>query len=142
MAAHTYRQQETLALFKIVAESSVAAGIRRIEAITGARVDEYLQKKENLLAQLTETLKNPQDLLRAVENLQAEKTSLEKKLEILEKEQLKTLANELQAKAEKVGDISVIAATVEVSSANLLKDLAYLLKEKTSRSFYSLSRSS
>ena len=122
--------------FKIVAESSVAAGIRRIEAITGAGVDEYLQKKENLLAQLTETLKNPQDLLRAVENLQAEKTSLEKKLEILEKEQLKTLANELQAKAEKVGDISVIAATVEVSSANLLKDLALLIIKNREQQFF------
>lgn len=124
--------------FKIVAESSVAAGIRRIEAITGVGVEEYIKKKDDLIAQLTDTMKNPQDLLRAVENMQAEKVNLEKKLEILEKEQLKSLVVDLLNNAEQIDGVTVIASTVEVSSANLLKDLAYLLKEKTTRSFIAL----
>jgi alanyl-tRNA synthetase len=124
--------------FKIVSESSVAAGIRRIEAITGAGVDDYLEKKDELLAQIAEALKNPQDVLRAVENLQAEKSSLEKKLETLEKEQLKSLVSNLATKAEKIGDVSVIAAQVEVSSAGLLKDLAYMLKDQTNNAFIAL----
>jgi alanyl-tRNA synthetase len=117
--------------FKIISESSVAAGVRRIEAISGAAVEEYLNKKEELLAGISEALKNPQDVLRTIEHLIAEKSTLEKKLETLERNQLKGLADELMAKAEKIAGVTVIAAQVEVSSAALLKDLAYQLKESS-----------
>jgi len=122
--------------FKIVSESSVAAGVRRIEAITGKAVEEYLGKKEELIANISEILKNPQDVLRTIEHLIADKSALEKKLETLERNQLKGLANDLIAKAEKIAGITVIAAQVDVSSAALLKDLAYQLKESTENAVF------
>ena len=64
--------------FKIVSEGAVAAGIRRIEAITGDAVKDFYTNQENTLAEIKETLKNPQDILKSVVSLQDDNAKLKK----------------------------------------------------------------
>ena len=70
-----------IGLFRIVAESSVAAGMRRIEAVTGAAAEQWDDRFRDLHEQLRETLKNPKDLLAAVEKLEAENSAMHAELE-------------------------------------------------------------
>ena len=119
-----------ISYFKIISESAIAAGIRRIEAITGTKFQEHLHKQEELLDQLKMLLKNPQDILRSLENIIAENTSLQKKLEEFEKEKLNNLRKELISNIVKIGDINVITGNIAVESANSLKDLHFKLKGK------------
>ncbi|NJO68375.1 MAG: alanine--tRNA ligase, partial [Bacteroidetes bacterium] len=72
-----------IGLFKITSEGAIAAGIRRIEAITGEKALEYVQEQTLLLKQLNEILKNPKSLISGVENIVKENTSLQKQLESL-----------------------------------------------------------
>ena len=64
--------------FKITTETAVAAGIRRIEAITGEAALEYFEGQNQLLLKVNELLKNPQDISKAVTQLQAENVGLKK----------------------------------------------------------------
>jgi alanyl-tRNA synthetase len=79
--------------FKIVSEGAVAAGIRRIEAITGDAVKAYYSTQENTLTEIKEVLKNPQDVLKSVASLQEDNTKLKKELEQLLKEKIDGLKN-------------------------------------------------
>ncbi len=117
-----------ISYFKIISESAIAAGIRRIEAISGTKFQEYLQKQENLIEQVKVLLRNPQDILRSLESVITENSALQKKLEEFEKEKLNNLRKELVSTIIKIGDINVIAGNVAVESANSLKDLAFQLK--------------
>ena len=79
--------------FKIISEGAVAAGIRRIEAITGDGVRTYFANQENTLAEIKETLKNPQDTIKAVVSLQDENAKLKKQVEQLLKERTSKTAS-------------------------------------------------
>ena len=74
--------------FKIVSEGAVAAGIRRIEAITGDAVKEFYKNQESTLTEIKETLKNPQDILKSVTTLQDDNAKLKKQIEQLVKEKV------------------------------------------------------
>ena len=74
--------------FKIVSEGAVAAGIRRIEAITGDAVKDFYKNQEDTLAEIKEVLKNPQDVLKSVASLQDDNAKLKKQLEQLVKEKI------------------------------------------------------
>lgn len=117
-----------LGLFKIKHESAVAAGVRRIEAVSGTAAEAYINDNLNLLHQLKEALKNAKDPLKAVEKLQEEKAALEKHAERLEARQLVAIRNEVLQKDEVVGDINFVADIVEVGSADALKKLCFDIK--------------
>ncbi|MFT3846618.1 MAG: alanine--tRNA ligase [Lacibacter sp.] len=117
-----------LGLFKIKSESAVAAGVRRIEAVCGAAAEELVNDQSALLGSIREQLKNPKDIGKAIENLQAENTELKKKLEKLEAKQLAALRHELLTKEEIVNSTSFIGEIVEVSSADALKKICFDLK--------------
>ncbi|MBL0152227.1 MAG: alanine--tRNA ligase [Chitinophagaceae bacterium] len=117
-----------LGLFKITAESAVAAGVRRVEAICGKGAEDWVNEQTAVLNQLKETLKNPKDLLKAVNSLQAENTDLKKHLESLEARQLVAIRNELLQKDEIINGVNFIGDIVEVSSADALKKLCFDLK--------------
>lgn len=119
-----------IGLFKIISEGSVAAGIRRIEAITSEKAEQYVYEQEEKLYELTETLNNPKDLKRSVETLIEEKQKLQEQLNNLLHEKVKTLKEELKNKIAKVGDINFIAARVDLPSADLIKNLSYELKQQ------------
>lgn len=117
-----------IGLFKIVAESAVAAGVRRMEAVCGAATEQYVQDSLQLLHQVKQALKNPKELLKAIEKLQEEKTNLEKHIANLEARQLVGVRNELLTKDQIINQISFIGEIVEVGSADLLKKLCLDVK--------------
>ncbi|MBY8962734.1 alanine--tRNA ligase [Flavobacterium sp. D11R37] len=112
--------------FKIISESAVAAGIRRIEAITGDAVKEYFATQEQILEEIKAALKNPQDTLKAVSNLQDENAKLKKQVEALLKDKAKNLKGELAAELEDINGVKFLAKKVDLD-ANGAKDLAYEL---------------
>lgn len=112
--------------FKIVSEGAVAAGIRRIEAITGEAVKDFFAQQENALASIKETLKNPQDTLKAVVSLQDENAKLKKQIEQLLKEKAKNLKGELATQLQEVNGVKFLATQVDLNAEGA-KDLAYEL---------------
>ncbi|MCB9044590.1 MAG: alanine--tRNA ligase [Chitinophagales bacterium] len=117
-----------LGMFKIKHESAVAAGVRRIEAVSGKATEEYINEGLALLHNLKEVLKNSKDPLKAVEKLQEEKAQLEKHTEMLEARQLVAVRNEVLQKDEVVGDVNFVADIVEVPSPDALKKLCFDIK--------------
>ncbi len=120
--------------FKIVSEGAVAAGIRRIEAITGAAVKNYYSNQENTLAEIAVTLKNPQDTIKAVVALQEDNAKLKKQLEQLLKEKVEGLKNLLSADFQEINGINFLAKQVDLSMS-ATKDLAQSIGSSTPNSF-------
>ncbi|MBT1708536.1 alanine--tRNA ligase [Fulvivirgaceae bacterium PWU5] len=119
-----------IGLFKIVSESSVAAGVRRIEAITADEAERYVSESLGLLDQVRELLKNPKDLLASTQGLLEEKHALEKKLEAFQQEQANQLKDQLASRAQQINGYHLILEKVTVSSADALKNIAYGLRNQ------------
>jgi alanyl-tRNA synthetase len=120
--------------FKIISEGAVAAGIRRIEAITGDAVKDFYQNQENTLSEIKETLKNPQDILKSVASLQDDNAKLKKQIEQLLKEKVGALKSELEKDFQEVNGINFLAKQVDLSMAST-KDLASALGSSKADSF-------
>jgi len=112
--------------FKIVSEGAVAAGIRRIEAITGEAVKGYFAQQEKALEEIKEALKNPQDTLKAVTSLQDENAKLKKQLEALLKDKAKNLKGELANELKDINGVQFLAKQVGLDATGA-KDLVYEL---------------
>lgn len=112
--------------FKIVSEGAVAAGIRRIEAITGEAVKRYFAEHENLLSEIKAVLKNPQDSVKAVVALQDENAKLKKQVEALLKDKAKSLKGELVPEIQDINGVQFLAKQVDLNAEGA-KDLAYEL---------------
>jgi alanyl-tRNA synthetase len=112
--------------FKIISEGAVAAGIRRIEAITGDAVKDYFSHQENALASIKETLKNPQDTFKAVVSLQEDNVKLKKQIEQLLKDKAKNLKGDLASQLQDINGVQFLAVQVDLNPEGA-KDLAYEL---------------
>jgi alanyl-tRNA synthetase len=110
--------------FKIVSEGAVAAGIRRIEAITNQGVRDFFAQQEMTLQDIKEVLKNPQDTIKAVVALQDENAKLNKQIELLMKDKVKNLTAELVPQLQTINGIQFLSKLVDID-ANGAKDLAY-----------------
>ena len=112
--------------FKIVSEGAVAAGIRRIEAITSDAVKAHFASYESTLNEVKEALKNPQDILKAVHSLQDDNTKLSKQIEALMKDKVKNIKATLASEIKTVNGVQFLAKKVDLDP-NGAKDLAYEL---------------
>ena len=110
--------------FKIVSESAVASGIRRIEAITGEAVQAFFDAQERMLKRINESLKHPQDAVKAIGDLQAENALLKKELEALSKVQTQIVKQELQTQLQTVNGVEFLAVEVDLTPP-AIKDLAF-----------------
>jgi alanyl-tRNA synthetase len=117
-----------LGFFKIKHEAAVAAGVRRIEAVSGKAAEHLANEQFAQVRTIRELLKNPKEIGKAVESLSAENSELRKKIEGLEAKQLNVLKNELLNKTETINGICFLGAVVEVSNADALKKLCFDLK--------------
>jgi alanyl-tRNA synthetase len=117
-----------LGLFKLVSESAVAAGVRRVEALCGAAAEDFILDQLEQLQQVRELFKNPKELTKSVESQLSEASEMKKKLEQLEQKLLNSLRAELLSNVEEIGSIQFLGAKVEVSSTDALKKLCFDLK--------------
>jgi alanyl-tRNA synthetase len=120
----------TIGLLKIISESSVAAGVRRIEAITALEAANYIRSEIGLLDQVRELLKNPKDIVASVKNLAEEKHALEKKLESINVERANQLKDVLAGKASVTNGHTLIVEKISVPNADVLKNIAYALRNQ------------
>jgi len=116
-----------ISLFKLRSESAVAAGIRRIEAITNEAVERYYAEQEAKLETVNELLRNPKDLPKAVEDLIARNNQLTKQVELFKKEQAKQVKVQLKSSIQTLGDISLLEAVIDLDAASV-KDILFQLK--------------
>ena len=123
--------QNTAALwhFTITAETAVASGIRRIEAVTANEAKKRVYDQAETFEQLKKQLKNPQDVIASVEALQEENSKLKKELETLNKQLVAQLISELEIKNLKQGEMSIIIAEVDLDGTGL-KDALFKLGQK------------
>jgi len=120
-----------IGIFKILSESGVAAGIRRVEAITGDRALTYLQKLDTQINQLALSLKaTPSDLAQRITQLQDHARSLEKELERLGSKLAASQGDELMSQAVEVNGVKILAALLEGADAKVLRETLDQLKNK------------
>jgi alanyl-tRNA synthetase len=118
-----------LGFFRILSESAVATGVRRIEAVTGPEAEKYINEQLDLLRQIKEMLKNPKDLVTAIDALREQNRSLGSNLEKLQAQGLKTIRDELAHKTIHIKDnYGIIAEIVQLHSADAGKNLVFELK--------------
>jgi alanyl-tRNA synthetase len=110
--------------FKIVSEGAVAAGIRRIEAITSEAAKEFFFKNNQMLFEIKDVLNTSQDPVKAVVSLQEENASLRKQVEQLLKDKAKGLKNDLIAELKDINGIQFLGKKVDLDAGGI-KDLAF-----------------
>ncbi len=118
-----------IGVFKITSESAIAAGVRRIEAVTAIKAEEFFKNKLKLLAEVNALLKNPGDLVKSVQQLNEQNIELQKQVESLYRDKAKTLKTELLAAATIQAGIKFISQIVNLDSGAAIKDLCFELKQ-------------
>jgi alanyl-tRNA synthetase len=128
-----------IGLFKFRGEGGVAAGVRRIEAVTGAGALEWVQERERRLRQIGEALKaSDEEAVERLERLLAQQRDLERKLEKLQQGQAQAQSFDLASQARKIDGVSVLATRVDHLDDKALRELADRLKEKLAPSVVTL----
>lgn len=118
-------------IFKIISESGVAAGVRRIEALTGKAAYEYLRKQEETLRSVEKLTKgNSSNVIEKVSNLQVEIKKLTKEKEILQQKIANIELNNLVNNIKEVNGVKVLTTVVESENMNHLKQLVDNAKSK------------
>ena len=120
-----------IGLLKIVHESAIAAGVRRIEAVTGNEALKYVRKAEEELKKSASLLKaNPMELSERVEKLQKHQKDLEKEIESLKGKLASRDSSDLLSQVREIKGVKVLATTVEAPDVKTLRDLGDKLKDK------------
>lgn len=123
---------EDIGLFKIVSESGIGAGVRRIEALTGQEAYEAFREEEDLLVQVAQTVKSPQmkDVVSKTEQLQQQLRELQKENEQLSTKLANQQAGDVFKDVKEVNGTTIITAQVKVKDMNQLRQLADQWKQK------------
>lgn len=126
------RNTSEIAVFRILSETGVAAGVRRIEALTGPKAFEYMRERERVLQQASEMLKaTPETLLKRAQSLLDERRALERKLESRGSDGGGSdIVKKLVAGAERLDGLSLVAATVQAGDKRALEALGDALREQ------------
>ena len=115
-----------IGMVKIISESSVAAGVRRIEAVTGRVAEEMCYTQEDLLVSLRQLFNNAKDLTAAIQKTVEDNSALKKRVEEFVKEHIMVMRDRLVGKAKDVGGVKLVRAVIPGSiSADAVKDLAF-----------------
>ena len=120
--------------FKILNESAVASGIRRIEAITGEAARTYFKEQEQVLSSIKSELKNAKDPVKSIKALQDENTALKKQIEGLLKDKAKNLKVEIKQELTTINGIQFLAKQVDLDAGGI-KDLAFQLGDEMDNLF-------
>ena len=120
--------------FKIISEGAVAAGIRRIEAITGDAVKHFYQNQENTLLEIREVLKNPQDVVKSITSLQEDNANMKKLMTELMNEKLSNLTEYFDKTFKEINGIQFTSMQVDLPFS-ATKELAIKLGTNKKNAF-------
>jgi alanyl-tRNA synthetase len=123
-----------IGLFKITSEGGIAAGIRRIEAVTNATALKFFNDQLNLLNEARAALKNPHDVLKAIKELSDNNSLLQKELEKERMARAGNLKGDLLSNAEVINGITFVAAKVDLDAGSI-KNLAFQMKDQVEQLF-------
>jgi alanyl-tRNA synthetase len=124
-----------IGMMKIISESAIAAGVRRIEAITAGRAEKYINEQLKMLSNIKETIKGSKDILGSVTTLLQQNTDLTKQIESFQRESLKIVKTNLKSKMLMERGVNIIADKIIIDNAALVKDLAFQLKGEVDNLF-------
>lgn len=124
-----------IGLFKIISESSVATGVRRIEAITSKKAYELLSTQEQILDEIDQLLKSPKDLVKAVGQLIEQNNTLQKSITAYQNKEVGDVRQALKSKIQNKDGVDYIIQQVEIPSADALKNLAFELQSESNSIF-------
>ncbi|WP_196890211.1 alanine--tRNA ligase [Aureivirga sp. CE67] len=129
--------QSTAAIwhFKITSEGAVAAGIRRIEAITKDAAQDYFAEQDVVFGKIKKSLKNAKDPVKTITSLQEENSSLKKQIEQLLKEKALNLKSSLKNEVENINGVNIIAKKLDLDAGGI-KDLAFALNGEIENLFF------
>ena len=117
-----------IGFFRIISEGAIAAGIRRVEAVTGKKAEQYVYNEEDLIRRLKESMKNTKDLVKGVNNLIEENKELQKKLDSLGRDMAKQMKSEFLENAEQIDGIKLVTGKIE-GDGKAAKDLVFSMKD-------------
>jgi len=124
-----------IGLFKIISESSIAAGIRRIEAITAIEAEKYIRDQLGYLNEIRSMLKEPKELIKSISNLISERNKLSKQIESVYHKQAEVAKRNLIERIQKKDGINIIREKVELPNTDLLKKISFELTNEVKSLF-------
>ncbi len=124
-----------LGFCKITTETSVAAGVRRVEAVTGKAAYDLINSELTTLTAIKRLFKNPPKLVQVVEGALSENETLKKEIESMHMAQAGVIKNDLKGRAEDINGVQFIAEKVKVKNTDMVKKIAYDLRKEVDNLF-------
>ena len=124
-----------IGFFKILSESAVAAGVRRIEAVTGAQAEAVIEGAEDLMASIKKLFNNSPNVLSSIAKLMEDNDSIKKNMDEMLKERAVTLKNSCIENARNINGVNVMVLK-GFFQPNVIKDVAFMLKNETQNSAF------
>ena len=121
---------------KIIAESAVAAGVRRIEAITGENAEKYFEAQQVQLNLIMELLKQPKDVVQKIQSLIDENSVLQTQINSLFADKTQQIKKELLTKIKLLNGVNYLAEKIDLPSADAVKNLSFELKQQVDNLFF------
>lgn len=119
-----------IGFFKIISESAVAAGVRRIEAVSADGAEKYVNDQLHQLAQIKSELKNPADPIKSLKELLAEVKDLKQQIEEVEAGKATMIKSALMQSVETINDIRFVSHEVDISDQKLIKQMIYQMGQE------------
>jgi alanyl-tRNA synthetase len=126
----------SIGFIKIVSEGAIAAGIRRIEALTASKAEEYINDKLDTIDQISSLLKNSSNIAESVEKLISENSLQKKNIEKFQEQDASSQLKKLVENAAEINNIQFISGTIETDSPEMLKNVAYGIRNKSENSVF------